>query len=254
MKRTITEVREKIKEVHKDSVILLDDILPKYKEKLKLKCNKCGHIFYAIYDNVVNKGSGCPYCVKHIKTNETFIAELYDLFGDKLSYNKVHYVNARTPVILTCPKHGDFYKSPNKALSGQGCPKCKMTRLEHIVMTTLQKHMMEFETQKRFEWLGRQSLDFYLPKYNIAIECQGEQHYHQVYFNGKKDILEERNLFERILQRDFDKYNLCNERKIKIFYFVDNKISVDEINSIKIYNNNFYFDIDKIINKINETL
>ena len=34
------------------------------------------------------------------------------------------------------------------------------------------KHII-FEKQKRFNWLGRQSLDFYLPKYNIGIECQG---------------------------------------------------------------------------------
>ena len=32
------------------------------------------------------------------------------------------------------------------------------------------------------------SLDFYLPKYNMAIECQGEQHYKPIeYFGGEKE-------------------------------------------------------------------
>ena len=28
-----------------------------------------------------------------------------------------------------------------------------------------------YERQKKFEWLGFQSLDFFITKYNIAIEC-----------------------------------------------------------------------------------
>ena len=42
-----------------------------------------------------------------------------------------------------------------------------------------------FEHRKHFEWLGQQHLDFYLPEFNIAIECQGEQHYEPVDFAGK---------------------------------------------------------------------
>ena len=253
MKRTILEVKENIKRVHGDSITLLNDILPRYKEKLALRCNKCGHTYYAIYDNVVNKGSGCPYCANHIKTNETFISELNTLFGNKLLYDKVYYINAKTPVTLICPKHGEFCKTPNKLLCGQGCPKCKLSRLESIVMNALQKQTLVFETQKRFDWLGKQSLDFYLPKYNIAIECQGEQHYHQVYFNGKCDGIEKRNLFKSIISRDKNKYTLCNKHNIKILYFIDDKITIEELTKFNdIYNNNFYYDINYLINDLNE--
>ena len=41
----------------------------------------------------------------------------------------------------------------------------------------LKSENIKFEKQKKFEWLGRQSLDFYLPEYNVAIECQGIQHF-----------------------------------------------------------------------------
>ena len=57
-------------------------------------------------------------------------------------------------------------------------------------MNFLKENNIEFETQKRFKWLGGKSLDFYLPKYNIAIECQGLQHFRPVY--GRKKSKEEK--------------------------------------------------------------
>lgn len=39
-------------------------------------------------------------------------------------YKKCVYVNAHTPVSITCPKHGQFKKTPIEHLSGSGCKKC----------------------------------------------------------------------------------------------------------------------------------
>ena len=71
--------------------------------------------------------------------------------------------------------------------------------------------------QKTFEWLKYKSflyLDFYLPEYNLAIECQGLQHF-GIVKKGKRafDNLEE------ILVRDKIKYELCKKHDIKILYF-----------------------------------
>ena len=47
------------------------------------------------------------------------------------------------------------------------------------------------------------SLDFYLPEYNIAIECQGIQHFKRIeYFGGEKSFKEQKN-------RDTIKKELC---------------------------------------------
>lgn len=250
MKRTIVEVKDNINKVHKGTIALMNKTMPKYKEKLTLQCNVCYKVFYTTYDNLVNKGSGCPYCAKHLKTNEDFINELHEIFGKRFIYDKVHYFNAKTAVTVICPKHGEFYKTPNKLLQGQGCPKCKLSKLENIVMRGLLKHGIKFETQKRFDWLGKQSLDFYLSDYDIAIECQGEQHFHQVYFNGKTDNIEERNLFDNIKKRDELKFSLCKENSIKIIYFIDNKIDLNRINSYRIYMMNYYNEINTLIKVI----
>ena len=48
---------------------------------------------------------------------------------------------------------------------------------------------------------GQQSLDFYLIDYNIAVECQGEQHFKPIDFAGKGEKWMNQ-LFEKLL-RDY---------------------------------------------------
>lgn len=71
--------------------------------------------------------------------------------------------------------------------------------------------------QKTFEWLKYKSslyLDFYLPEYNLAIECQGLQHF-GIVKKGKRCFENQ----EEILVRDKVKYELCKKHGIKVLYF-----------------------------------
>lgn len=59
--------------------------------------------------------------------------------------------------------------------------------------------------QYRAEWLGKQSLDIYIPSLQIAIEYQGVQHYKPIdYFGGN-------NHFEDYVERDKRKKILCEK-------------------------------------------
>ena len=59
------------------------------------------------------------------KTTEEFISEAIKVHGDKYDYSKVEYINARTPVSIICPNHGEFSQTPNAHLSQkQGCRQC----------------------------------------------------------------------------------------------------------------------------------
>lgn len=58
-------------------------------------------------------------------TNEIFIQRAKEIYGDKFTFDNLNYINNKTPVIITCPIHGDFKKRPDKFLyAKQGCPKC----------------------------------------------------------------------------------------------------------------------------------
>ena len=129
---------------------------------------------------------GCPKCGKNYQyTTEEFIEKLKEINGNKYTYEKTEYKTTHEPVIVTCPIHGDFINEPSNLLKGQGCPNCLESILEKEIAKILKNNNILFDRQKRFDWLGRQSFDFYLPEYNIAIECQGIQHFEPVDFAGK---------------------------------------------------------------------
>lgn len=62
--------------------------------------------------------------------------------------------------------------------------------MEYLVQSYLNKNCFKYEIHKDFEGLlgiknGKLSYDFYLPSYNLLIECQGKQHYEPIdYFGG----------------------------------------------------------------------
>ena len=162
-------------------------------------------------------------------TNNIFIEKAKKIHGDKYDYSKVKYVNIHTKVCIICPIHGEFWQVPNYHLSGCGCPQCKKSHLENEVESFLKMNNILYESQKKFEWLGLQSLDFYLPKYGIAIECQGEQHYKSIKKFGGEIT------FNKIQIRDYNKKKLCMENGIKLLYYTSYK-GVKE-NNINIFKN-----------------
>lgn len=61
------------------------------------------------------------------------------------------------------------------------------------------------------------TLDFYLPDYDISIECQGRQHFIPVEkFGGAEG-------FKDTQYRDTLKYKQCKKHNIKILYFTELK-------------------------------
>ena len=158
-------------------------------------------------------GHGCPKCVGLNKTTEEFIEAAKQLHGDKYDYSKVDYQGSTTKVTIICPKHGEFLQLPTHHLQGRGCPHCRQSSLEKEVREFLIKEGIKFIAQKRIKWLNKQSLDFYLPKYHIAIECQGLQHFRASdYFGGEKR-------YKRTVELDDNKYKLCKEHGINILYY-----------------------------------
>ncbi len=155
------------------------------------------------------------------KTRDQFIEKAKETHGDKYDYSKVDYKNSKTKICIICPEHGEFWQFPSNHLHGWGCIMCSERHMEKEVRNLLLENKIKFEEQKSFDWLKYQNnlyLDFYLPEYNIAIECQGEQHFVPVSF-GCKDNNKVKNMFLLVKKRDKLKYNLCEKHGIKIIYY-----------------------------------
>ena len=139
--------------------------------------------------------------------------------GNKYDYSKVEYVDYHTEVIITCPIHGDFKVKPIKHVQGCGCPQCSESILERTIRSALEKNKIKYYQEYKFDWLKYKKklvLDFYLPNYNIAIECQGEQHFGISNWGNIR-------ITEDIFIRDQRKRELCRDNGVQLIYYLDKK-------------------------------
>jgi hypothetical protein len=228
---------EKAKKVHGDKYDYSKvDITGSNKTKICLICPTHGEFWQT--PNAHLNGQGCPKCPKQRNYKyslEEFIDVSNKIHNSKYDYSSTIYESSVSKVIIKCPIHGEFLQRPVDHIRGHGCPHCMESHLEAEIKGFLSSKSILFEEQKTFDWLGRQSLDFYLPQYNVAIECQGGQHFKPVKrFGGI-------NTFKEIVKRDKIKKKLCDDNGIKILYYTDFKF----IYPYKVYTNK-----NKLLNDI----
>lgn len=193
------------------------------KTKVCIICPKHGEFYQSPIPHI--HGYGCPICgaestgQKKRLPQDDFIAKANTIHNNKYYYDKVKYKTSITPVVITCPLHGDFEQTPHKHLQGHGCPICgsKNNITEIRFFETLKKEFSNVEYQKTFPFLqnksGVQKIDFYLPEYNVGIELNGRQHYVPVEIWGGENGL------ALTQKRDLNKYIQCKENGIRLFYF-----------------------------------
>lgn len=214
-KLTIEEFIEKAKKIHGDKYDYSKVNYKNNRTKVCIICPKHGE-FYMTPSNIL-LGHNCPGCSKGNSLKD-FIKKADIIHKNKYNYSKVVYTNGRTKVDIICNKHGIFRQTPINHISGCGCPKCKIksSHLEIEVKDCLISNLIKFEQQKTWKWLTyrtNQYVDFYLPDYNIVIECQGLQHFQEIEFFGGVELYEDTKL------RDKNKLDLCTKNGIKVLYY-----------------------------------
>ena len=193
--------------------------------------------------------TGCPKCGRE-KANKTesssqeyFIEKAKQIHNNRYDYSKVKYISQQYKITIICPEHGEFEQLPGNHLTGQGCPKCahlksQVKLYEQLKETFLNEEILFEVNKETIPWLERQRLDIYFPKYNIAIEYNGIQHYIPVeYFGGKIKFEQQQNYDE--LKRQKCKENNCYLFEVKYNYTKDDY-------------NNLINNIQNIIEKMNK--
>lgn len=173
-------------------------------------------------------------------------------YQKKQGYN-IEYINDTKPlhikIINGCPIHGDIVMewslfNNRTRLSRRNytilCPICNPkkaieTSIETIIKNILEKYQINFIQHDRLQ-IKPKELDFFLPDYNIAIECNGS------YWHQGIDAY----------NRHIEKYNKCKSKNIQLLFYWSyqiynerNKVEHDilmhlnKVNTIKIipYNN-----------------
>ena len=196
-------------------------------DKVPVICREHGE-FWMTAQNIL-AGHGCPICAGNIQLDTAeFVKRSNEIHDSIYDYSKTEYVNNHEKVCIICHQknrcgveHGEFWQNPASHMKGVGCPKCKSSHLEKQVRSFLGRNGIQFEEQQTFDWLidaGHMYLDFFIPEYGVAVECQGNQHFlPQEVWGGIEGLFD-------MQRRDYLKKKLCNEHGIEIVYFSNLKI------------------------------
>lgn len=215
VKMTQEEFVVRANKIHRGKYDYSKVIYDRYEKKVCIICPEHGEFWQTPHAHLA--GQGCQECYGNKRcTKERFIEKARKVHGDKYDYSKVDYKNNKTPVCIVCPKHGEFWQSPfNHIIEHQGCPKCaeEFNVSEQRVVSFL-KENTDYQIVEQYspEWLGQKRIDIYLPEKKIGIEYQGRQHFVPVDLFGGEDG------YINTKKRDTEKYNLCKEHGIKLFY------------------------------------
>ena len=136
-KLTQEEFEKQVYEIWGDSLDLSQAVYKNCSHKMWIRCKEHDIWFEQNYEKLVRrKQCGCPECAKRKHkaniwmirdTQEDFIARCVEIYGEcAFCFDKVHYVNASTKIVLHCNKcHEDFEITPNKLLTRKkGCTHC----------------------------------------------------------------------------------------------------------------------------------
>lgn len=161
------------------------------KVKVCIICPKHGE-FWQTPDKHLNRKQGCPKCRGHYRTNEEFIALLKEKYGDAYTYEKTEYKDSHTKVCVTCKKHGDFHKTPQMLLSGQGCPKCGRERIREAHSDTQETFMQKVKKKGLIDLYDFSEVVYEKSNKQIKLYCKEKDKYgreHGEFFITPNDLL-----------------------------------------------------------------
>lgn len=242
-------------EIHGDKYDYSKSVYVDYRTPLTIICPIHGE-FEQSPNKHLSKRRGCPKCAvekrsqtQRLNKSKQFIEKANSIHNNKYLYRD-EYIKVKNKLKITCPIHGDFYQTPNDHLQGHGCPKCNQSKLESDIEKLLIENNIEYIPQYSVPNDEKLKIDFFIPNKNIAIECQGEQHFNPIeYFGGNNE-------FQKIIKRDVRKYSSCVRACVNIIYYINNiniynNILNNKYKNNNIYNiNNIYIDKNKLLKDI----
>lgn len=225
-----------------------DTLVPTNGTHVILKCNKCGRTMTYLYRYLFSKKGEikCRVCEFNSKfsddeTRKNVIEKCTYLNYTFLGFETKDglYDGKRTRLKLKCNKCGYTWNTTSYSQFIKHTIKCKgcsnSWKMEKEIETILRKNSIKYIhdcRSKILPWLKNKismSLDFYLPDYNAAIECQGREHFESVLdFGGEKT-------FKETIERDKKKLLLCKEHDVKLLYY-DSEHEHTEFFGEKVYN------------------
>lgn len=212
--------------------------------KIDCYCIICGYKM-KMYSYQLTNGVGCKKCKDKISgqkrkiTNDQFINRVKLVNPDLIVLDV--YSGSTNKVHVKCSKCGYVWEPTAYVImknNPTNCPYCQISKLEKGVkdyLVTNNIKYKQYHKYKKLNGVGAKPLsyDFYLPTYNLLIECQGIQHERPIdFFGGNKQFVTQK--IHDIRKRKYAHDN--NIRFLEIWYYEKtkiNKILEQTLNNLK---------------------
>ena len=170
-------------------------------------------------------GRGCVKCASENRSNKQkfsyeYVKNLIESNGENILVSD-KYTNYKTyDLEIKCSCGKTFVTSLAYFKTGKTkCDDCTCSVGELNIKNYLLSHNIEFEQEKEIYIKNHNMpfrLDFYIARYNLAIEFDGEQHYKPIKFKNidNKDLYES---YEYGIKRDKLKNDYCKIHTIKLW-------------------------------------
>lgn len=213
------------------------EVVDEYKDNktpIKHKCLKCGYVWNTKPQSIL-QGCKCPKCAGNYSyTQEEYIQKVAKVNPNIEVLGS--YQGSHTKIKHKCLIDGCIWSiTPSDVLSGKGCPHCKKSKGEEVILNYLNTNNILYSTQHKFDDCKNifpLPFDFYLPNYNMCIEYDGEQHYRPIeYFGGQEKFIITQ-------QNDNIKTRYCQNNNIKLLripYWEFNNINKILANTLGLY-------------------
>ena len=200
------------------------------KKGVKIICKEHG-VFIQKPNNHLN-GQNCIICsnrqngINSTLTTSEIIEKFKLTHGDKYGYSLVDYKGSRIKVKIICKKHGIFEQIPHNHINNQDCPKCLSSKGINIIYKILNENNLSYITEKTIAGCVSKKnrllkFDIYIPKFDIYIEYDGEQHFKSIKnWGGEKSFIE-------LKKRDNIKNKFCKKNNM-ILYRISYMDNIEE--------------------------
>lgn len=196
------------------------------------KCKDCSYDWKtALNSRTSTSQTGCPSCSGKVISDNNRLSKVFSKISEEWDYNKN---NSKTPDDFSFGSHAKvFWKCSvcdnswmcsisSRTNMETGCPHCSCSKGETKIYEVLNSFGMEeyidYFQEYKFDSCKNQKhlpFDFYIPKLNLCIEYNGEQHYRPVRFGGMS-IKKSKERFSSQKNRDRIKKKYCYENNLSL--------------------------------------
>lgn len=230
---TKQKAQERLDEAFNGNLLIVGDYNG-WDTKCMVECRECGYKWESVIRNIYQRknGNGCIECNK--KRNSArrrySLSDIERVLGSNMMGVEIcDYDEANHIITFQCRDCGEKFQRKYNFSLKRGPIKCNvcyshMSSGEYFIYRVLEFNEIEFIKEKSFvNKIGsQQRLDFYLPKFNMALEIQGDQH-----FNKKNGFYRDDIVFRDKYKRDW-----CAENGINLYYLYPRGDLFDQLDAV----------------------